>query len=389
MTKENNSLKKAMNYLNIFFWELKINRFLFLFYFIIMVLLFSISVGLLSLASNLPMLIAGELKKANADNINITNLTLNEAETVLSMQIELLDVTIVPQILSIENFEIETNKYFRGGVLFDATFNTALDVDFITEKMLSGRGIRDVSIENDYYPIWVSKKMAEEAGLILNSRFPMIDFDESRLLNVYVAGIFESDEHFDFYISHDIYSKLTEKYFNLRLSLYIRPIEFSEFNRIIAWAEKSKLYMHYNKDVINAVQMVYYTFYVLNLILLFALVGIMYSMLSIYFNRRNKFYAVNLAIGMTSTDILRIMFYLCQFLIFAFVMASFGISFWIINNISSYVMKYFEFATLSNSSPIIPLLINWGLVEILVFIILLRFHKINKNQDIVSIVRYN
>ena len=389
MMKENNTPIRAKDCLRIVFWELTINKALFLFYMIVTVLLFSISVGLLSLAFRLPELIAGELKEANADNINIANLTLSEAETVLSRQVELLDATLMPQALSISNFILETDSFFWGGILLDGIENTAMGIDFLAEKMLAGNGISEVRGEASGHPIWLSKGMAEELGLNLDSRLPMLDFNENELCDVYVAGIFESDEHFHFYISQGTYYDLAERHLNLRLSLYIRPLEFREFNHLITWAEKNRFHIHYSRDVIFAVQMVYYTFFVLNFILLITLAGIVSNMLNIYFSRRMKFYAVNLAMGMTTADILRIMFYLCQAIIMISVFVSFGISLGIINNISSYVQRYFEFADGKLPFPVVPILVNGGLLQALMGIVLLKFNKTNKNHDIVSIIRHS
>lgn len=373
----------------IIIWELKINKGVFLFYLIIIVLLFSISVSLLGLAFNIPVLIAGELKAVNADNINITNVTTNEAERVLAKQVELLDATVTPQDLKNNNLEIETDKFFWGGVLLDATYYPGIDIEFITKILLTGMNSGEAEVENGCYPIWIERGMAEETGLNLYSRLLMFDFNGIELCNVYVAGIFESADHHHFYISQYIYSKLEERHLNMRLSLYLRPLEFNEFNHIISWAEKNKFHVHYNRDIIFAVQMVYYTFFVLNFILLLTLVGIIYNMIRIYFSKREKFYAMNLAIGMTPADILKIIFYICQILIFISVFVSFGISYWISNNINSYVIKYFEFADIDSSFPLLPLLLNWLILQMLTIFMLLRFSKTNRGRDIVSVIRHN
>jgi ABC-type antimicrobial peptide transport system permease subunit len=129
-----------------------------------------------------------------------------------------------------------------------------------------------------------------------------------------------------------------------------------EFNNIIRWAEKNNLHVHYSRDVIFAVQMVYYTFFILNSILLIALTGIIYNLINIYFNRRKRFYAINMAIGMTPLDILCVMFFFCQiFILLSFILVSVIISgvtsSWLQSNISAYAQRYFDFTDMNLRFP--------------------------------------
>ncbi|MDR2546167.1 MAG: hypothetical protein LBC96_01485 [Lachnospiraceae bacterium] len=196
MANKNNIILKMKDYLFLVFWEIKTNKGIFSFYTIIAVLLFSLSVGLLSLATNIPGLISDELKEINADTINITNISIDDAQSVLSMQVELIDATVTPQNLSINNFNDVIDELFWGGVLLNDITNTTASINFISEVLINGECIISLTHEDDYYPIWMSGEMAEALGLTLNSYLSMYDFDNNELCIVYVAGIFESDEHF-------------------------------------------------------------------------------------------------------------------------------------------------------------------------------------------------
>lgn len=192
----------------------------------------------------------------------------------------------------------------------------------------------------------------------------------------------------DYYVSEGALRAYLDEFPNNTCFYVINPKKLRDIFDMKTSLEKSG-YILYSKETLNTIRMLYITLYSVNIILLIALAGSVYSFINIYLQRRKKFYAVQSAIGMSDSNILKIIFSISELVILAMLACSSVLSVILLRVITGYADGIFEGAKQMAGLPFIPLLADFLIVQLCLAVIMLKFRKTLKTNNTIILLHEN
>lgn len=388
--------KKTCKCLHIALYEIIKNKFLFFFYSVIFILLFSISLNFFEMAFNIPSEFENKIKGTVMEEINIDNVNKKDINIVreLPANVKTCNSNFIfdESSLGLENIKsknIDNVDYFSGCFVIWKDENNYL-VNQMNDRLLKGSGFTQNNIfEINKYSIWISEKFAKKFDLKLNQILNFYLEDEKKVGEVEIIGVFkESKFDYDYYMSETLFYRINELNPKITLTITVSPYNFKDFFKIINILEKNYFPYNYSSDVIDSIKLLVFMLYGVTIILFITLVVIAGNLLEIYYQKRKVFYGINSAIGMTSRDILMVFFCISEIIIIFSLVFSFFISNFISINISEFINNLFELENLDFKTSFKSIFISFLTVNTMLLIVFLKIKKIISN-DITKIINNN
>ena len=361
--------------------EIGNEKYLFLIFGIIVTLLFSVSVAVMDAAVYLPEHISGVVHENMLDRFFVTGYTYPDdikavlEEKNIGFRVESCDAP----------FPVETvsgNVY--GGVMFRDYLNDN-DRSFIKEQFNDDAAKRDF-FENSC--VMISDEMAEKNGLSTGESIDMIYRSRNikKAVRAEISCIYRSEpSREECYISEGALRAFFEEFPDYSCNYEISPESLREIFGMRSCLEKNG-YVIYSKETLRTVRMLYITLYSVNMILLIALAGSVYSFMDIYLQRRKKFYAVQSAIGMSGKDILKILLSISEIIVLIMLVVSAVLSSVILRMINGYADGIFSGPDRVTGIPFLPISADFIIVQFCLAVIMLRFRKRLRNNNIIELL---
>lgn len=369
--------------------EIKSSKGIFSFYLAIFICLISIGTSMLDVSFYLPKRISASIRQMDLDWMMVNIRNIKQLDMITSAyDIECIDVYV-------DEFHNETlglpsinAELYSGGVVLNTPqMKDTLKIR-INENLLCGERMElsKSSLQEESW-VYISQRIAEEQKCRIGQSFQMVGRAGEVIEELEIKGIYKASEELnDYYMNQTAYEKYKEMYQNCAFTITMRNATFEDIFSFTAWVEANRIECDYSKDMIGAIQMFYILFIAFNFILLVALSGVLFHLLDMYMLHRVVFYAVGSAIGMTSKDIMHIIYILSELLISVAMLLSGVGSVILLKSINEVAEELFS---LPNEMyiPVIALLINWGLLQVCVFIVIERFRKNLERKEIISVLR--
>ncbi len=361
--------------------ELKNEKLLFLIFECIIILLFSVSTAIMEAAMFLPEHIS-EVVHENMLDVFIPSgnyLYPHDISSVLD------DGKIA---FCIENcepmFSVQPAKeQCFGGVLFRDYLNDR-DSDLVQENHAD-------SVFFERSAVLISDEMAAQNGLQIGSFLEMLyrNGNEQQAIPAEIVGIFPANPaRKDYYLSEGAYHAFVDVAQTTYCIYEISPKNLGDIFRMKSCLEQNG-YVIYSKETLSTIRMLYITLYSVNFILLIALAGSVYNFMNIYLQRRQKYYAVQSAIGMSEKDILKILFGISECVVIIMLIISAPLSVAILRTIAGYGNGIFANSKSMNGFPTVPILVDFLLVQCCLAVIMLKFRKRLKDHHIIELLHEN
>lgn len=361
--------------------EIRNEKFLFLIFSIITILLFSVSVAIMDAAVYLPEHISKVVHDNRLDSFYVSNYTYPE-DIKKVLDEEHIDFNIDMCNTPFPVASVSGDIY--GGILFQDYLNDN-DKKLIVDSLAEGTSV-SAFFENSC--MIISDEMAEKNDLHTGSSIDMIyrNKNEERFIKAEICGIFKSDTtRMDYYASDGALNAYLEEFPDYTCTYEISPKKLRDIFDMKSCLEKDG-YPVYSKETVNTIRMLYITLYSVNFILLTALAGSVYNFMNIYLQRRKMFYAVQSAIGMSDNNILKILFSISELVVLVMLAFSSVLSVIILRIISGYARGVFEDEGSFAGIPFIPVLADVIIVQLCLAVIMLKFRKRIKNNDIIKLL---
>ena len=363
--------------------ELKIASHLLIMLGLITVGLFSASIAFLALGMTLPGQIAEEVADSGYDRIFLWTLTMDDAMLLSSQPIEVLE-TYVSYRFSHENLDVareSSSDPLRGSILLDWMEHTSF-VEDLRKDLLDG----SISLQESSLVIWISRDIATRYELDVGQSISFMGLDGNVLFDLFVQGIFNSsNSKNDYYISQSAYQTFCDSYADCTIEVLVRPLDLAKTSAIISWARERNLSFSYNKEIAGAVQMFNYSFHVFTMILMLVLSGVFFNFLSVYFLKRKRFYAIQAALGMSESDILKITGCLCELILVPSALISVSIAVVFIQNIAKQATHLF--GAVATDRTLLACMVHVILTQGIVVVVLLRFKRKLRRAPLINTIR--
>ena len=303
-------MKKWFNLITLTLYEFKLNRRLFAINVIICGMLFGVMLAMAGLAMNIPKEIQDEILNSELGEIEISNIDYKEIDYITQLPLE---ITIVSYEMNWSMFEDSLNeiqKEVNDNIDIDTSLNFAhydnedtVEISMINKNLVSGeKWSKDDNEVKDRNPLWMEEKLAQFMGLETGDfiRFSNVECD----VDFYVKGIYR-DSNQDFaasYVSVKLYETLRcemGKSLMIRARCNTNPYRFisiihslkEDYFIVVSW-----------EDNIYAMFLLIAFVGICTGLLLFIALSVVIDFIYIYLNLRQKFWAVNKALGLTDYD---------------------------------------------------------------------------------------
>lgn len=361
--------------------EIRNEKLLFLIFSIITILLFSVSVAIMDAAVYLPEHISKVVHENMLDCFFVNNYKYPE---------ELEDILDKKHIsFNIEScstpFTVETPSGFISGEVLFQNHQNEYDLSFINDSLTEG-----VSADSFYKNscVLISDRLSEQNKLHIGGSLDMVSVskDEKRSVKAEICGVYEAGaSERDFYISDGALRAYLNEFPDNTCAYVISPKNLRNIFSMKTVLEDNG-YIVYSEETLNTIRMLYITLYSVNIILILALAGSVYNFINIYLQRRKKFYAVQSAIGMSDNNIMKILFSISELIVLVMLACSTVLSLIILRIIIGYADGIFAGTNTAADIPFIPISLDFLIVQLCLAVIMLKFRKRLKSNNIIKLL---
>ncbi len=376
-------------------WEIRTQIKLFVFYIIIFISLFSMATALLNVAMYLPDGVGKLASKESLDTVGVDSVEkIDELEQILEkydiVLYDAIDNEVDKERLGLSN---EEDSLIGIGAVVDTTWKNELK-EYIKYNLISGEFSPEKLNANNCSAVWFDEKVAEDFKLEIGDEITIYDKDGiASDKKLYVQGLYKNEvsEKYNYCINDCYLSTNAYKDFHLvdkREDCYFvfAPQKFRDIFDIITLLENNHYNVLYSETFVNAIRMMYIMLYVFNFILFIALSGILLHLMDMYYQKRNFYWAVNSAIGMSYKDIMRILFCIYEVILIIASGASAFVSYFILNGINNMSQDLFGMNLSTNQFSVYPFIFNFILLQICLFFVLYKLRKKLLNTQIVQLL---
>lgn len=303
-------MKKWFNLIILIFYEFKLNRRLFAINVIICSMLFGVMLAMAGLALNIPKEIQDEILNSELGEIQISNIDYKEIDYITRLPLE---ITIISYEMNWSMFEDslnekqkEVNQNFDIDTSLNFTYydsENTVGISMINKNLVSGeKWSKDDNEVKDNNPLWIEERLAQHMGLEVGDSIRLSNVDCDVLF--YVKGIYR-DSNQDFaasYVSVKLYGTLQceqGKSIMMRARCNTNPYTFLA---TIHSLKEDYFIVNSWEDNIYAIFLLIAFVGICTGLLLFIALSVVVDFIHIYLNLRQKFWAVNKALGLTDYD---------------------------------------------------------------------------------------
>lgn len=303
-------MKKWFNLIILIFYEFKLNRRLFAINVIICSMLFGVMLAMAGLALNIPKEIQDEILNSELGEIQISNIDYKEIDYITRLPLE---ITIISYEMNWSMFEDSLNemqKEANQNFDIDSSLNftyydseNTVEISMINKNLVSGeKWSKDDNEVKDNNPLWIEERLAQHMGLEVGDPIRLSNVDCDVLFHV--KGIYR-DSNQDFaasYVSVKLYGTLQceqGKSIMIRARCNTNPYTFLA---TIHSLKEDYFIVNSWEDNIYAIFLLIAFVGICTGLLLFIALSVVVDFIHIYLNLRQKFWAVNKALGLTDYD---------------------------------------------------------------------------------------
>lgn len=377
------------------FWEVRTHIKLFVFYILIFTLLFSMATALLNVAMYLPDGVGELASKETLDFVCVDSID-NIAQ--LEQQLEEYEVNLIDikdNEITIERLGLSNEEHdiLDFGAVLDTKWSNELK-EYLKYNFNSGEFLPEKLNVNGSAAIWFDESVAETFKLNIGDEITIYDKDGiASDKKLYIQGLYKNEvsEKYNYYINDCYFSINAYNYFHdvdkrEDCNICISPEKFRDVFSIIALLEDISSEVYYENTFINAIRMMYITLYAFNIVLFIALSGILLHLMDMYYEKRDFYWAINSAIGMSYKDIMRILLCIYELILIIVSVASIFVSYLILNGINNMSQDLFEMNLITNQISVYPYIFNFILLQLCLLFVLYKFRKKLLNTEIVQLL---
>lgn len=382
-------MKKLMNQMHLAYYEFILNIRLFFVNIVICGLLFGVLLSVIGLAVNIPKEIQHEILNEEIGEIQISNIDYEDLDYIIQLPLEIFAIGYDMDWSMFENALDQEQKSVNCDNEVDNSLNFAYYDDgksaIVTEvnaNLVEGEKWteEDDNIQRSY-PIWLDEMFAKKMHLHVNDSVILSNDDCE--VECYIKGIYcdETDSLAASYVSVRLYGKLLCEEDN-SLIVYARADSTPfRFLTTIHSLKKSYFIVDSYEENMYAMFLLIVVIGICALILLLVTINVMVDFNNIYYSLRQKFWAINKALGMEDSDRKII----CCILFCFVLVISYLIGMILSRNLSAYFNRYinklFEFQNLKLDLTAQQIVTVFS-CAILLGVIVLWNKKITINEDI-------
>ena len=292
--------------------EMMVQHSLFALYICILSLLLSVSIFIMEAWFVMPDAIAEPIHTFHSDYLLISLQEEMLKSINMDYPVVLADCHFSNMVLTEENLSLEKKEGFFGGVVlhFDGV-ESSLET-YLMDSMIQG----DFSVLDDR-ALWISDQMKKEYSLSYGEQLTLYDNEHNYCDRFTIKGIYKGDsEHDDYYLCQSAYEIFKSHYANIKPQLTVYPKTFRNIFPIISFVEKNQKVCEYDRQVINAIRMLYIVFLLLAIILIVTSFSIFTHLIYTYYERRITFFSIQASLGMSNKDALKVLFWIGEIQLF-------------------------------------------------------------------------
>ncbi|MBQ3513134.1 MAG: hypothetical protein IJA32_04960 [Lachnospiraceae bacterium] len=382
-------MKKLFNLMILTFYEFKLNRRLFAVNVVICGMLFGVMLAMTGLAFNIPKEMQDEILNSEFGEIQISNIDYKDIEYITKLPLEIEIIVYEMDWSMFEDSLNEKQKEINKSIDIDNSLNflyydneNTVGISMINKNLVSGeKWSKEDNEIKDVNPLWIEEKLAESMGLKVGDAISFSNSDCS--VDFYVKGIYrDSEQEFAAsYVSVKLYGTLQceqGKSIMIRAGCNTSPYTF--LSTIHTLKEDYFIVDSWEKNIYAMFLLIAFVGICTGL-LLFITLSVVVDFIHIYLNLRQKFWAVNKALGLTDYD----RRFICCSISFIVIVISYGLGMILSKVLSWYFTEYIE--TLFDFTDLNLIMTMEQFVMVLVCSLLLGFvilwnKKINVSSDI-------
>lgn len=382
-------MKKLFNQIHLANYEFILNIRLFFVNIVICGLLISVLLSVIGLAVNIPQEIQHELLNKEIGEIQISNIDYEDLDYILRFPIKIfavgydMDWSMFEKALDAKQKSINRDNEVDNSLNFAyfADGNSATVTEVNANLVAGEKWTEEDDDIQQANPIWLDEMFAKKMHLEVNDSV-VLSNDDCRV-ECYVKGIFfdETDELAASYISVKLYGKLLCEEDN-GIVIYARadssPFQF--LTTIHSLKENYFIVDSYEENMYAMFLLIAFID-ICACILVFVTINVMIDFNNIYYFLRQRFWAINKALGMEDFDRKVIC---CILFCFVFI-NSYLMGMIFSKQLSAYFNQYinqlFDFQNLKLDLNMVQVFIVF-LCVLLIGVIVLWKKKININEDI-------
>ncbi|MBQ4524025.1 MAG: hypothetical protein IJA10_13905 [Lachnospiraceae bacterium] len=348
-------MKKLFNLLILAAYEFKLNKKLFAVNVVICGMLFGVMLAMAGLACNIPKEIQDEILNSEFGEIQISNIDYKDIEyiTKLPLEIEIvayeMDWSMFEESLNEKQKEINANIDIDTSLNFVYYFSDdTVEISMINENLISGeKWSKEDNEVQEINPLWIEESLAQSMGLNVGDlvRFSNTDCN----VDFYVKGIYRDFEHSlaASYVSVKLYGTLIcEQGKSIMIRARCNTSPYTFLTTIHSLKKDYFIVDSWGNNIYAMFLLIAFVGICAGLLLLITL-SVVVDFIHIYLNLRQKFWAINKALGLTDDN----RRFICSFISFFVILLSYGIGILLSKGLSWYFTEYiktlFDFMDLS------------------------------------------
>lgn len=369
---------------------MRINRKMFVFYWVIIFLLLTVLIAVLEMNRKIPDMIAQPVSAMQADRMILFVEDSAKMNDLLGdCSYDICDCTMQKSFTG-ENLSVlqdHDNKHvFLGGILLNHSYSDSCQLSDLKNALIDG-----AMCSSQRNGLWISEELQEESGLCCGDTVEFCLEDGTVVCDLTVFGVFfaELANNSSYYVTEDVYHTYSCFKPYDKLMIVIVPDPFRNIFQIISLLRKQNVDFIYSEQTVNALSMVYVLFAALVLVLLITFFSILNHLLQFYYDKRRRFFAVNAAIGMDRRSTAKIMVLTAECLVLSALIAAFISALLIFNEFNYYIGDLFDLAAENSFFSLSTILITVITVQADVMLVLFQFFKRNHTDHIIAVIREN
>lgn len=247
----------------------------------------------------------------------------------------------------IDSEQIALNN--SGTVLRWKEGKTISYIDYVNNNLLCGQKI-DRNIEHDC-SIWISKQASDILNLNVNDEIEFsVDSAAAKKVHVRICGIYDQtlETEYAFFITVPLYLQSFSEVEAINMQVVPEQLEY--YNKVIKILDDEGFDSYYDPTFINGMVTLLYSLYGVCILIVAIEFSVTLSIFKNYSDKRNYFFSINRAVGMSNRSVILIMCLIMELLLLVSYVIGLFISRYVTDYIIDYFSKIFDGIKISNNN---------------------------------------